>query len=691
MSEQKFLDAALGYIDQGFSVVILGKESKEPVTAHTPNGLKDATRDPEKAREWWTLTPKCNVGAVLGAASGGIVAIDIDRKHGVDGYEAMRDWELEHGNLPDTAICYTPTGGFHLYYKVDREVRPSTNDKLGVDIRGDDSYTVLPPSVHPDTRTEYIWEQPPDEVPIAEANELVYEFIDYARPDEQKADGNGGEAARQEIPEGDVDEGGRNEFLFKQGRSARGRGADDDTVAAFLESLNKMKCKPPVSDAELWKIIGSVCSVPPGMSAEVKAKVASRKSANHVSVSRVLLDKYSACFLDGAPAVYDGLSYRIGWDSVERAILREWPNSKDRDRKEVVKYLTLTMPREEQSPPRFIGFRNGVLDIETMELMSFSPEFRIPNVIPHDWNPDARSDVLDGMLRRVACGDPFIESNLVEFMGLCMYRSGKYAFAAILLGKQNETASNGKSTYIDMIRNVLGEDNYSSLSLRALGERFNQQYLSGKLANLGDDISSEFTDGSSLEVFKKAVAGSKISTDVKNSKGYEFVPYCTMMFSANRFPKMEKLDDGTLRRLFPIRFNAHFTKADPDFDPDIGEKLKSEECCEAAIVRGVWGLRRVIAQRGPTDNDESKRMLRDIETDNSTILQWIDDDFVEREWLFERETRDAYQRYSKWCDESGVRKPYGKNQFSADICAKFGFKVQSTRRNGRPVRVFTLA
>ena len=693
MADSKFLDAALEYLDLGFAVLILGHKAKKPVTAHTPNGLDDATRDAAKAREWWELTPKCNVGASLGAPSGGIVVVDVDRKD-VDGYETMRDWEMEHGDLPETATCCTPTGGFHLYYKADRHVAPSVNEKLGVDIRGDGSLAVLPPSIHPDTGTEYVWEVPP-EGGIAEANDLVYEFIEYVRP---KDDGReAGEGGGEHVDASTFSKGGRNNKLYKMACGLMSQSWPDDAIIASIETYNA-HAKDPLPKSEVDKLLRSALKLPKGKSEayyreelDPQGDGAPQRRANHVSVAGRLLDKYSACFLDGAPAVYDGLSYRVGWDSVERAILREWPNSKDRDRKEVVKYLTLTMPHETQSPPRFIGFRNGVLDIETMELLSFSPEFRIPNVIPHDWNPEAQSDVLDGMLRRVACGDPFIESNLCEFLGLCMYRSGKYAFAAILLGKQNETASNGKSTYIDMIRNVLGEDNYSSLSLRALGDRFNQQYLSGKLANLGDDISSEFTDGSSLEVFKKAVAGSKISTDVKNSRGYEFTPYCTMMFSANRFPKMEKLDDGTLRRLFPVRFNAHFTKADPDFDPDIGEKLRSEECCEAAIVRGVWGLKRVIKQRGPTDNDESKRMLRDIETDNSTILQWLDDDFIEREWLFERETRDAYQRYSKWCEESGVRKPYGKNQFSADICAKFDFRVQSTRRNGRQVRIFTLA
>jgi len=661
----KMQEAARKLHALGFKTLPIKPGTKEPATKH---GVKDATDDNATTDAYYALNPKHGIGV----SGDGFVIFDFDVKEGLDGRDALIGWDL-----PDTLCQTTPSGGYHMIYRCADEIRPSVNPNIAVDVRGWHSYIVCDPT------PGYCFE---DDCEIADADSTVMAFLEHVRPSSTRRDKGTRGLGRPKHAE-TVVEGGRNDYLFRRGRSLRSdEDMSDDEIRAYLHGLNKVNCKPPLPDAEVDKLADSVLSVAPGYSEEVKAQA--KKTANHVTVARIMLDKYSACYLDGAPAIFDGLSYRVGWGEVERAILREWPNSKDRDRKEVVKYLDLIMPRETQSPPNYIGFKNGVLDIETMELLSFSPEFRIPNVIPHDWNPKAQSDVLDGMFRRVACNDPFIESNLCEFLGLCMYRSGKYAFAAVLLGQQSKTASNGKSTYIDMIRNVLGEQNYSSLSLRSLGDRFNQQYLSGKLANLGDDISSEFTDGSSLEVFKKAVSGSKISTDVKNSKGYEFTPYCTMVFSANRFPKMEKLDDGTLRRLFPIRFNAYFTKEDPDFDPDIGEKLKSEDCIEAAIVRGIWGLRRVIEHRGPTDNDESKRMLKDIETDNSSILQWIEDEFVSRSWLFERETKDAYQTYAKWCSESGVRKPYGKNQFSADICSKFGFKVKVTRRETRQVRIF---
>ena len=53
-------------------------------------------------------------------------------------------------------------------------------------------------------------------------------------------------------------------FLYKQGCSARAKGADDDMIHAWLTSLNTMKCNPPLDDNELNKVISSVCLKPVG-------------------------------------------------------------------------------------------------------------------------------------------------------------------------------------------------------------------------------------------------------------------------------------------------------------------------------------------------------------------------------------------------------------------------------------------
>lgn len=686
MSE--LMDAALGYAALGWKVLPLVPRGKNPVKT---GWQEKATTDPDQIRRWWTENPDYNVGVKTGD---GLCVVDVDdkEKNAALGSDMLREWELEHGDISETVCCQTPTGGMHYYFDIgDTRISGCQSDTIFIDLRCDGNLIVVPPSIHPDTDTAYEWDISPEDMAPATATDVDRACIQWVH-DNRKGAGKDGKRAKFSAPE-IVHEGeGRDETLYKMACSMWSKNIPESAILAALRDFNANNCVPPLPDRIVRQKVRSALRHPPGLSNEVKSEMAEKdagkpKKANHVLVAERVIGKSRACFLDGAPAVFNGLTYEVGWDAVERVVLGEAPNAKERERKEVLKYLALVMPHEKQAPPKYIGFLNGVLDIETMELLSLTPGLRIPNTIPHYWNPDAHSDLLDTTLRKIACGDPFIEANLCEFIGLSMYRSGKYAFAALLIGKQGENASNGKSTYIDLVRNVLGKGNYSSLSLHALGERFNQDFLAGKLANLGDDISSEFARGAALEVLKKAVAGSEITTDVKNAKGYSFKPYTTMMFSANQFPRMETLDDGLLRRLFPVRFNAHFQVTDPDFDPDIGDKLEQEEVLEAAVVRGVNGLRRVISQRRPTDNDESRALLSNIRTDNSTILQWIEDESVKRDDLIDCTVAYVYGMYERWCHDSGVYRKYAKWQFSKELCNYFRLKVLNTSREGKSVRV----
>lgn len=694
----EYLDAALQYIDAGLSVVILGKESKETVTVHTPNGLLDATRNPDVARAWWELTPKCNVGIVCGKPSGGVIVIDIDTKS-VDGYGTMRDWELEHGDMPETVTCCTPTGGLHFYYRVDREVRPSINEELGVDIRGDGSFAVAPPSIHPDTKTRYEWEYAPDEHEIADADERVYEFIEYVRPEEKRQEPDG-RRKKPKMPKGGkkVHEGeGRNNFLYEQGCSLRGSrdDADDHFVAAWLETLNAEYCKPPLDKNELEKIIRSVCKHPVGMSDEVRQEAARRgrpRKFEHNKVARKLIEERGACLIDGeTPAIRDGGRYRVGWDAFDAAIIDMHDDCTVSNRKEVKAYIQAKAESRRQSSPYLVAFLNGVLDVRTMELREWRDDDVIANVIPHNWNPDAEGDLLDGVLYKMANGDMATYMNLSEFIGVCMVRSAKLCpFFPVLIG----VGSNGKSTYIELLKDVVGDENISGLQPKEITSHFLGTHIVGKTANLGDDIASGYLDDRDCAIIKSVATGDLMFTDVKGGKGFHFQPYCTMVFSCNQFPRLADTSPGFMRRLFPVEFNAVFDRSDPGYDPMIGEKLREEEVLEHACAIGVEGLRRVIDQNGPTPNEMSESMKSEIAREGNTGLQWFNDDQITAEHLVGMTKEEAHREYVAWCERNGYsRTAMGSGTLSALIGTYFRLKCTKTDHreyaNGRrTVRVY---
>lgn len=687
MAGSELMEAALDYARMGIAVHPLVPREKRPATA---NGFHDATTDEAQIRAGWGADPSFNIGGAMGEPSGGVVCIDIDLddEKGTDGYEFLARWEREHGELPETARAITGRGGAHLFYRASCHVAPSANPDVGIDIRGDGSYAMLAPSVHPNGNSVQ-WEFHPDEYGIADADESVMAFIEAVRPK------GFGAKSKFELPK-EIRPGSRNRTLYELACSLQSHEYDDDLVWATVETANARLCKPPVGEDELRRIVKSALSLPKGHSPEVAAAEGAADGPrsgqgrprgggySHAKVAENLIGAHGACILDGAPAIREGNRYLVGWDAVNAKIVADHPSSKRSQRAETCEYIRLRAPRVSMSDARYIAFENGVLDVETMEFWSHRDDLVIPNLVPHRWNPYAECAAVDEVLSRVSCGNPVAYLNLTEVMGLCLYRSARFPVAPILLGG----GSNGKSTYIDMLKALVGPENRSALGLEEIAGRFTTAQLAGKLANLGDDIPADFATSATLSVFKKVTAGNEVYADVKGVAGFTFAPYCTLVFSANSMPRLERPTEGEMRRLFPIEFNARFSRDDDGYDPMVGEKVTSEEACEYMAQLAVEGLRRVIAQRGMTRNGESERRLDEIRKENDPVLQWMEDEELDRWWFYGRPTALVYQSYIDWCDESGVRIRLQRKSLTVRIRDMFGFRVDSKRVDGKTVKAF---
>jgi Bifunctional DNA primase/polymerase, N-terminal len=164
---------ALDLAAQGVAVFVLGR-SKRPVANCRPcaaalaqvgaaghdraacgcltcHGFYAATTDPDRILAMLAAIRNGMLAIRTGAVSGLVVA-DIDPRHG--------------GQLDPTLMTPTATvasggadGGWHLHYAHPGGYVPSRElpGHPGVDIKGDGGYTVVPPSLHPDTGIPYQW------------------------------------------------------------------------------------------------------------------------------------------------------------------------------------------------------------------------------------------------------------------------------------------------------------------------------------------------------------------------------------------------------------------------------------------------------------------------------------------------------------------------------------------------------
>lgn len=230
---------ALKYGRMGLAIFPLRARNKTPATK---NGSKDATTDQKQIAAWWSKWPDANIGIATGSVSGGLVVIDLDRdeEKGCDGYEVLREWEKQHGQLPETCQSITGRGGYHLLYRDTAEHRNAQALYEGVDIRGEGGYIVAPPSVHPNGR-HYEWEQGPDEFEIAQADDLVREFLKGPKKEQQQY------FHQPEV----IPEGQRVSTLVALIGSQRAKGLGEAAIRAAVHAENEEKCSPPLTDQEL--------------------------------------------------------------------------------------------------------------------------------------------------------------------------------------------------------------------------------------------------------------------------------------------------------------------------------------------------------------------------------------------------------------------------------------------------------
>jgi hypothetical protein len=139
MLESTFLQTAIRLARLGFRVHPVAPGGKHPLVPGWPDA---ATTDEGQILEWARRYPRANAGVVTGK---GLNVIDIDSKHGVDGFASLACLEDELGQLPSTYSVDTPGGGRHLYFAThpDVVIRNSAGRLgLGVDDRGHHGYVV---------------------------------------------------------------------------------------------------------------------------------------------------------------------------------------------------------------------------------------------------------------------------------------------------------------------------------------------------------------------------------------------------------------------------------------------------------------------------------------------------------------------------------------------------------------------
>lgn len=404
----------------------------------------------------------------------------------------------------------------------------------------------------------------------------------------------------------------------------------------------------------------------------------------HNRMGDYLVQKYNVCRISGALHIYDDGVYRRGEETLYGRMIELYPQIKETQRKEVYKYLksSLKVPEKKTEPPHLVPFATRIYNILTGEFLEYSPEYVFLNRFPYDYIPNApEAPLVVDTIRKIADNDPEIEQLIYEAVGNCFYLANIFRGAVVLYGG----GKNGKSTLLNLIIQVIGKDNASTLSMQNFSERFMVADIYGKAANIGDDIPSDYIRDTSN--FKKAVTGEYIQAERKGQDPFSFIPYAKLFFSMNDLPPVKDKTAGFFSRIILVPL-LHTFEQGKNADNFLKSRTWTQAEMECLVKKSIEGLKRLLKNGAFTVPKAAEKELAEYEIENNPVKEFLSE---RGDIKLPKPAEELYYEYDIWCSRSGHKRQLTRCRFSREICQLTGWKSYPVRHPhfaGKLVRCF---
>ncbi len=288
----------------------------------------------------------------------------------------------------------------------------------------------------------------------------------------------------------------------------------------------------------------------------------------------------------------------------------------------------------------YVNFTNGMLNWRTGELEPHNPDFQSTVQLPFAWDPEATCPDFDIFLSGILTQD-YVDLAW-EMIGYLMYSGNPMQVAFLFHG----SGENGKGTLLRIIGDLLGNENYSSVSLDSINtNRFSAAQLFGKIANLAGDIDATYQE--STANFKKLTGEDAYDGEHKYGAAFRFVSWAVPVFSANKIPGSADTSVGYLRRWIVLNFGRRIERHERILG--LSDRLRAER--PGIAVKAIEALRALMERGSFEIKGDVARGHEEFAEAIDQVRQWIDECCEPDDGS---EPRDLlYKSYRQWAQQTG--------------------------------------
>ena len=651
--------------------------------------------------EWEEKYSDANIWVLLGD---GYLVIDPDNREAEDFVRSL--------NLPEGPISISGKRSAHRWFKTSInlhpiKINPVGNNNINLEVRTGHNGMLVPPSIHPETKRQYVWQDghSPWEIPFVDLPIEAYHKI-RALADGKTSQHNHRDADWHEELLNGVSEGTRNDSLTRLAGRYIQKGLSKEEVLPILLNVSS-KCDPPLEIKEVEKIVDSISKTelrkhPAPQSVKDEILAIAETSVDYKCTESGNAEFFSALYGDR----YVFVSQRKKWFSFDNvhwveddhgAVLKMLETVRFREKlalelkdnekkKNIIKWAIASESRMRLEAalklaqamllkdftlfdydPKLLCCKNGVVDLETGELRNATKDDWLCKSTNLDFCAEAKSERWLQFLSEVFNGD----TELIDFI----HRAVGYT----LTGLTNEqcffilygVGANGKSVFLGILEKLLGDygittpsntfkdkpnDSNSNDIARMVGARFVK--------------SIEVKEGVRLneERIKSLTGCDRVTARFLYNEYFEFNPRFKLWMAVNHKPIVHGTEDAIWRRIRLIPFEVTFPPEKQD--KDLSSKLAKE-------LSGIlsWAVDGCL--------EWQKRGLEPVEkVIRETSLYREESDLIVQ-FLAERTSHksggkvkasDLYQEYKYWCQKRGEN--YLNNTQFGNRMKEKGFKKE---------------
>ena len=303
------------------------------------------------------------------------------------------------------------------------------------------------------------------------------------------------------------------------------------------------------------------------------------------------------------------------------------------------------IPKE--APKSWIQFKNGIIDLNDFDagLIKPSHEYFMTNPIPWEISNSEETPFIDKLFKEWVDPDfPQFVDTLYEIFAYCLYRDYPINRMFCLHGP----GSNGKTTFLNMLRTFLGIDNYSSTRLSTLlNNRFELIVFHKKLMVTISETT--FREIENSDVLKDLTGGDSIKFEYKYAiDSLNENNYAKLLISTNNLPPTSDKSQGYYRRWLIVDFPNVFPEK-----RDVLAEIPKEEYGNLAR-KCVLKLKELLIKREFSNEGTIEERQFRYEDRSNPIEKFLREFTIENYEGFIWK-HDFEEKLNQWCKEKGVR------------------------------------